>query len=142
MISRPMTLPNDPARHAQPAVTKDSKRLQGRRVAMVTFSAYPFDPRPRRSVDALVSEGATVDLICVGHGTEARREFLNGVNVLRIPFKYPRRGKFEYVFRYSAFILISSAIFAVRSLAHRYDLVYVHNMPDILVLSSLIPKAL
>ncbi len=33
-------------------------------------------------------------------------------------------------------------IFALRSLGRRYDLVYVHNMPDILVLSSLIPKAL
>jgi len=30
----------------------------------------------------------------------------------------------------------------VRSLRRRYDLVYVHNMPDILVLSSLVPKAL
>ena len=36
----------------------------------------------------------------------------------------------------------SSILFAVRSLARRYDLVYVHNMPDILGLSSLIPKAL
>src|SRR6266550_1338701 len=142
MISYPMALPNDPATRAHAAVTGSSKRLRGRRVAMVTFSAYPFDPRPRRSVDALVGEGATVDLICVGHGNEARREILNGVNVLRIPFNHPRRGKFEYAFRYSAFILISSVIFAVRSLARRYDLVYVHNMPDILVLSSLVPKAL
>ena len=62
--------------------------------------------------------------------------------MLRIPFKHPRRGKFEYAFRYSAFILVSSILFAVRSLARRYDLVYVHNMPDILVISSLIPKAL
>jgi glycosyltransferase involved in cell wall biosynthesis len=30
----------------------------------------------------------------------------------------------------------------LRSLKRRYDLIYVHNMPDILVLSSLIPKAL
>ena len=111
-------------------------------MAMVTYSAYPFDPRPRRSVDALVAEGATVDLICVGHDDDPRRETLNGINVLRIPFKHPRRGKFEYAFRYGAFILVSSILFAVRSLARRYDLVYVHNMPDILVISSLIPKAL
>jgi len=31
-------------------------------------------------------------------------------------------------------------MFALRSLARRYDLVYVHNMPDILVASGLIPK--
>jgi glycosyltransferase involved in cell wall biosynthesis len=111
-------------------------------VGMVTFSSYPFDPRPRRSVDALVGEGATIDLICLGNENEARREVLHGVNVFRIPLKHPRRGKFEYAFRYGAFILISSIIFGFRSLRRRYDLVYVHNMPDILVLSSLIPKAL
>ena len=109
---------------------------------MVTFSPYPFDPRPRRAVDALVGEGASVDLICLGSENAARREVLNGIDVFRVPLKHPRRGKFEYVCRYAAFILTSSVIFAWRSLAHRYDLVYVHNMPDILVLSSLIPKAL
>ncbi len=124
------------------AMSTGSKRLAGRRVAMVTFSSYPFDPRPRRCVNALVSEGATIDLICLAHGDDARRETLDGVNVLRIPLKHPRRGKLEYGFRYGAFILITSLIFAARSLRRRYDLVYVHNMPDILVLSSLIPKAL
>jgi glycosyltransferase involved in cell wall biosynthesis len=67
---------------------------------------------------------------------------LNGINVLRLPLKHDRRGKFGYVYRYAAFILASSWIFALRSVTRRYDLVYVHNMPDILVLSSLIPKAL
>jgi len=45
-----------------------------------------------------------------------------------------------YFFQYSAFILISSWVLAMRLLTRRYDLVYVHNMPDILVFSGLIPK--
>jgi glycosyltransferase involved in cell wall biosynthesis len=109
---------------------------------MVTFSPHPYDPRPRRALDALVGEGASVDLICLGNEGAPKREVLNGVNVLRLPIKHDRRGKFAYAYRYAAFILVSSVIFAVRALARRYDLVYVHNMPDILVLSSLIPKAL
>jgi glycosyltransferase involved in cell wall biosynthesis len=124
------------------AMNTGSRRFAGRRIAMVTFSPFPFDPRPRRCVDALVSEGAQIDLICLAHGNDARRETLNGVNVLRIPLKHPRRGKLEYGLRYGAFIFITSVIFALRSLVRRYDLVYVHNMPDILVLSSVIPKAL
>jgi glycosyltransferase involved in cell wall biosynthesis len=136
------TRPMDAISHDYPAPAASRQRLAGRRVAMVTYSAYPFDPRPRRAVDALVAEGAVLDLICVGHGNDPRRETLNGVNVLRIPFKHPRRGKLEYAFRYSAFILMSSILFAARAIARRYDLVYVHNMPDILVVSSLIPKAL
>lgn len=111
-------------------------------MAMVTFSPYPYDPRPRRAVDALVGEGANIDLICLGDKGVPRREALNGVDVLRIPLKHDRRGKVQYAYRYGAFILVSSMIFALRSLARRYDLVYVHNMPDILVLSAMIPKAL
>src|SRR5580704_17592013 len=118
------------------------KRLAGKRVAMVTFSAYPFDPRPRRSIDAFLAEGATVDLICLGNKNDAKGEQPEGVKVFRVALKHPRRGKFEYAFRYGMFILISSLTFAVRSLGRRYDLVYVHNMPDILVASALIPKML
>jgi glycosyltransferase involved in cell wall biosynthesis len=137
-----MTRPIDPASRTHPAATASSKRFAGKRVAMVTFSSYPDDPRPRRAVDALIGEGASVDLICLGGEDAPRREVQNSVNVLRVPLKHDRRGKFEYVYRYAAFILVSSLIFALRSLGRGYDLVYVHNMPDILVLSSLIPKAL
>jgi glycosyltransferase involved in cell wall biosynthesis len=142
MISSPMTRPSDPASRTHRAVTASSRRFAGKRVAMVTFSSYPDDPRPRRAVDALVGEGASVDLICLGGKDAPRREVQNGINVLRVPLKHDRRGKFEYAYRYAAFILTSSLLFALRSLVRRYDLVYVHNMPDILVLSSLIPKAL
>ena len=119
-----------------------SSRFAGKRVAMVTFSPYPYDPRPRRAVDALVGEGASIDMICLGDESAPKREVLNGVSVLRLPIKHDRRGKFAYAYRYAAFILTSSAIFAWRALRRRYDLVYVHNMPDILIVSSLFPKAL
>jgi glycosyltransferase involved in cell wall biosynthesis len=106
------------------------------------FSYYPGDPRPRRAVDALVGEGMEVELICLGSENAPRREKLNGIKVLRVPLKNRRGGKFAYAFQYAAFILISSAILALRSLTRRFDLVYVHNMPDILVVSSLVPRAL
>jgi glycosyltransferase involved in cell wall biosynthesis len=137
-----MTRPIDHASGGSPARIAGSKRLAGKRVAMVTFSPYPYDPRPRRAVDALVGEGASIDLICLGDEGALKHEVLNGVNVLRLPIKHDRRGKFAYAYRYAGFILTSSMIFAWRALGRRYDLVYVHNMPDILVLSSLIPKAL
>jgi len=111
-------------------------------VAMVTFSHYPADPRPRRAAEALVKEGMQVDLICLADGDSPNREVLNGINVLRIPIRHRRGGKLSYAYEYSVFILISSITQAVRALTHGYDLVYVHNMPDILVLSSLIPRML
>ncbi len=117
-------------------------RLKGKRVAMVTFSSYPADPRPRRAANTFIKEGMTVDLICLGDENQAKREMLGGLNVARLPISHRRGGKLSYLYNYSAFILISAFILATRSLRRRYDLVYIHNMPDILVLSALVPKAL
>src|SRR5438270_8455154 len=117
-------------------------RLKGKRVAMVTYSPYPDDPRPRRAIGALMDAGMTVDLICLGQGNSHKHVAQDGIRVLRVPMKHRRGGKLTYAWQYGSFILISSFIFALRSLTRRYDLVYVHNMPDILVLSALVPKAL
>lgn len=109
---------------------------------MIMFSFYPSDPRPRRAADALLREGASVDLICLQEAEAPESEVLNGVNVRRVAVKHRRGRKFDYAYQYFAFILVSAAIVARRTLKQRYDLVYVHNMPDILVLSALIPRAL
>jgi glycosyltransferase involved in cell wall biosynthesis len=109
---------------------------------MVTFSPFPSDPRPRRAVEALLKEGMSVDLICLGDEKAARREAIDGLDIFRVPIAHRRGGKLAYAYQYSAFILVSATILALRALKRRYDLVYVHNMPDILVASSLVPKAL
>ena len=81
-------------------------------------------------------------MICLGDDKAPKREVLDGLDIFRVPVTNRRGGKFAYAYQYSAFIVISSIILAMRSLKRRYEMVYVHNMPDILVLSSLVPKAL
>jgi len=117
-------------------------RLEGKRVAMVMFSNYPADPRPRRAVEALLQEGMSVDLVCLQDGDAPRREKHDTFQVLRVPLTHKRGGKLSYAYKYSAFIATSACILAARSLKRRYDLVYVHNMPDVLVACSLVPKVL
>lgn len=117
-----------------------SRRLAGKRVGMVVFSPYPVDPRPRRAVEALRNEGAQVELICEAEGEDARREYSKNLEVIRVPIRHIRGGALSYAYQYSSFILISSAILAWRTLRRRYQLIYVHNMPDILVISGMIPK--
>ena len=131
----------------QPAASRwlaehSKKRLAGRRVGMVVFSPYPADPRPRRAVEALRSEGAHIELICEADGDAPKREYLDNLEVIRIPIRHIRGGAVSYAYQYSTFILISAAILAWRSLRRRYHLIYVHNMPDVLVISGLIPKLL
>ena len=48
--------------------------LQGKTMAMTTFSAYPADPCPRRAVDALLEAGMRVDLVCLREPNQSARE--------------------------------------------------------------------
>ena len=137
------TVPTAAALELRPTLAstiESGSRLTGKKAGMVVFSTYPFDPRPRRAVDALTKEGMKVDLICEWEEKSPRRESLDRLEITRIPIKHRRGGALSYAYQYSAFILIAAAILARRSFRERYDLVYVHNMPDILVLSAMLPK--
>jgi glycosyltransferase involved in cell wall biosynthesis len=122
----------------------DRKRLfEGRRAAVLLFSEYPADPRPRRAAEALAQEGMSVDVFCLGgNSDEPKRENVGGVNIFRLALKRRRGGKAAYIFQYGAFILAAFAFLCRRSLWRRYHLVHVHNMPDVLVFSALAPKIL
>jgi glycosyltransferase involved in cell wall biosynthesis len=126
----------------QKPITSSNRRLEGKRVAMVVLSGYPADPRPRRAAEALRDEGMEVELVCVADHTKTTAAGSDGIDVVRLPIKHARGGKLSYMYEYSAFLAAASALLAVRSLTRHYDLVYIHNMPDILVMSSLVPKAL
>jgi glycosyltransferase involved in cell wall biosynthesis len=115
--------------------------LRGKRAAVVVFSHYPSDPRPRRAAEALVQLGMNVEVVCLKQDKyESRREIYKGVSIRRISLKRRRGGKFSYIFQYLAFLLISFVVLAYRSLTRRYHLVHVHNMPDVLVFAALVPK--
>ncbi len=115
--------------------------LRGKRVAVVVFSHYPSDPRPRRAAEALSQLGMNVEVICLRHDeNEKRREVRGGIRIRRVSLKRRRGGKLTYVFQYSAFLFISFFLLAFYSLRGRYHLVHVHNMPDFLVFAALVPK--
>ena len=119
------------------------RRLRGRRAAVLLFSQYPADPRPRRAAEALAAQGVNIDLICLRDGDgEPAHETYGSINVTRVRLKRYRGSKLDYVGRYATFILTSFFYLASRSLTRRYDLVHVHNMPDILVFAAIVPKLL
>jgi glycosyltransferase involved in cell wall biosynthesis len=129
--------------HQEPhsAPLEGSLRLAGKRAIAVAYSTYPSDPRPRRAAEALVKVGANVEMVCLKETDEQpQREVFNGVEITRISLRRSRGGKLSYLLQYSLFILLAGAILASRTLKRRYHLVHVHNMPDVLVFSALIPK--
>ncbi|CAN5523952.1 hypothetical protein BH20VER1_BH20VER1_10980 [soil metagenome] len=124
-----------------PGEPQHLQRFKGRRGAVLLFSHYPADPRPRRAAEAMAAEGAQVDVICLRRD-EPKRESFGSINVLRLGLKRNRAGRLSYVGQYLAFLLACFAYLGLRSVTRRYDFVHVHNMPDVLVFSALIPKLL
>lgn len=110
------------------------------RVAMIVFSTYPADPRVRREAEALVEAGFLVDVLCLRRAGEARRETVAGVRVRRLPLGRRRGGGLTYCWQYLAFIVLAFLRVAWLHARRAYDVVHVHNMPDVLVLSALVPK--
>lgn len=120
-----------------------SQSLRGQRVGVVVFSHYPSDPRPRREAETLAQLGMEVDVICLKKDdAEPSSETFNGVRITRLPLKRRREGKLSYLLQYGTFILGAFFLLAFRSVGRRYRLVHVHNMPDVLVFSALVPKIL
>jgi glycosyltransferase involved in cell wall biosynthesis len=117
--------------------------LAGKRVVAVVYSSFPADPRPRRAAETLAKEGASVEVICLREtDDELRLESFNGVEITRVPLKRRRGGKLSYLIQYGSFVFLSGATLAGRAFKKRYDLVHIHNMPDFLVFSALVPKML
>ncbi|MHC5053301.1 MAG: glycosyltransferase family 4 protein [Planctomycetota bacterium] len=110
------------------------------RVCMVVYSTYPADPRVRREAEALAEEGASVDVVCLRGEGERGLEDVRGVRVVRLPVGRSRGGALRYVWEWGLFIAMSFAVVSWLHLVRRYHVIHVHNMPDFLVASVLVPR--
>ena len=113
------------------------------RVAAVTFDWYPFDPLVRRIAGAAIDGGYSVDVVCLRQPGESQFEICEGVHVHRLPMNrdFGRSLPFT-ILSWCWFLLISSIVLTRLHIKNRFDVVHVHNMPDFLVFSAIIPKIL
>lgn len=116
-------------------------RLAGRRAAVVVASYYGSDPRVRRAADAMVRAGMVLDVFCLQDPDEQLPQpSSDSVRVYRFPLTRQRTGKLRYFFEYGVFFAWAFWKLSFAHLRRAYDLVHVHNLPDMLVFSSLVPK--
>jgi glycosyltransferase involved in cell wall biosynthesis len=107
---------------------------------MVVDNVYP-DPRVEREANALLERGYWVDVVCLQGSGSPRHERIGRLTVRRLPIKR-RRGAnaLTQLWEYVAFAAWATALVAVRHLRSPYDVVQVHNVPDFLVFSAVVPK--
>jgi len=110
------------------------------RIAMLALSDFETDSRVRRAADALAERGHQVDLFCVASKVATSEPRYPSVNISRLGISRRRAGTSRYAFEFVAFFLWALAHVTARHLRRRYDVVYVHNMPNFLVFAALVPK--
>ena len=114
-------------------------------VGAITFDWYPFHPRVRRLTEAAADAGYAVDVICLRQPHEKRYEVCSGVHVYRMPMNrdFARsRSLLITIPGWFWFVLLAGATVTRLHLKHAYDVIHVHNMPDFLVFSALLPRLL
>ena len=111
-------------------------------ICMIVFSYYPEDTRVRREAEGLAEAGMPVDVICLRNRHELPEEMVDGVQVYRQALQRRRAGKLRYLWEYFYFILLAFAKVSILHLRKHYKAVHVHNMPDVLIFSALIPRLL
>jgi glycosyltransferase involved in cell wall biosynthesis len=109
------------------------------RVCIVRHNYYP-DSHVRRDAEALVESGCDVTVIALRRPGQAATDELNGVRVHRLPVQHRRGTALRYAWEYSAFAFLALLLVSRLHLRKRFRVVEVDNMPDILVLSALVPK--
>jgi glycosyltransferase involved in cell wall biosynthesis len=112
-----------------------------KKICMVAYTNYLFDARPRREAETLARRGDSVDFISLSEPGSAAIETINGVRLLRLQQnRYRGSSGLRYTFAYFRFLFAASVIVARLFRRERYDVIYVHTMPDLLVLVGLVPK--
>ena len=119
-----------------------SSRLRGKRAAVILYSPYLIDPRPRRAAEAMIEAGMEVDVLCISAvgENEPAHEIAHGVRISRLSLTQQRKNKLAYLWQYGRFFAASFWFLTWGGLRRKYDVVHVHNMPDVLVFSALIAK--
>jgi len=109
------------------------------RIAMIGYTFYELDARVKRAADALVESGHHVDLFVADHaGLRASNNALLTIHRLRM--RKQRSAVLRYAYEYGFFCAWAFILVSFCHARRRYDVVYVHNMPNFLVFAGCLPK--
>jgi glycosyltransferase involved in cell wall biosynthesis len=111
------------------------------KVCMVVHQNYYQDGRVRRYVDTLLGAGADVDVICLRSAQAATQSQTPNPRVYAIPMtKGTGNSRGGYLLEYFRGFILFAAWLVVLYARKRYHVIHVHNMPDFLIFTALIPR--
>jgi len=108
---------------------------------MVVLKNYYFDARVRRYAESLIKNGVKVDVLCLqDDDLDIVIANTDNLRVFTIPLHHFQGGRARYLYEISlAFLLFTIKLLGLH-FKNRYQVIHVHNMPDLLLFSAIIPK--
>ncbi len=113
---------------------------------MVVFATYPLgETRVQREAEALIKAGYEVDVICCRTLGSLPVDHYKGVKIYREKYKFLlnfwKPGSLgEKLYQYLVFFITAAHRITKLHVEKHYDSIQVHNLPDFLVFSALLPK--
>jgi glycosyltransferase involved in cell wall biosynthesis len=109
------------------------------RVCIVRQDHY-LDLTVRREAEALAGAGFDVDVVCLPEPAASPAEVADGVTLHRLPLRRRRGGPVRYLLDYLGFFLAATVMVTRLHLRRPFVAVQVNTMPDLLVLSAVVPR--
>ena len=110
------------------------------KICMLAYAHYINDARIKSYVRTLEDHGHRVDVIALRSDGESSVEERPTGTIFRVMDKYQGQSTLAYAGSYLRFLLKAMLLLARRSFGNRYDVVHVHNMPNVLVFAAMVPK--
>ena len=110
------------------------------RIAMIAYTLYASDPRVKRAAEALAERGHQVDVFTISHDGTRKSGDCGPLRLRFLRMEQKQTGLARYAFEYGAFFSWAFVLVSLLHARRRYNLVYVHNMPNFLVFAGLFPK--
>jgi glycosyltransferase involved in cell wall biosynthesis len=117
--------------------------MTGLKLCMVVHQDYYRDGRVRRYAESLADAGARVDVLALRPPQPPADSATHaGINVVSIPLGRGYSGRGSYLVEYGVALILFSIWLLGLYLRRRHHIIHVHNMPDFLIFSALIPRLL
>jgi glycosyltransferase involved in cell wall biosynthesis len=110
------------------------------KVCMVVHQYYYRDQRVKCYAEALVDLGVRVDVLCPRDPNHRPSGDRSAVRVFAIPMSRGYGGRGSYPLEYAVALILYSVWLLALYVKNRYQVIHVHNMPDCLVFTALIPR--
>lgn len=108
------------------------------KIAIIAYTTFSTDTRVQKEAYAAAEAGYELDIYTLEDDLVSNYNTFNFVRSNIIQYK--GQSKFHYIFSYIRFFLYCFFNLSTKFFKEKYKFVHVHNMPNFLVFSSIIPK--